>query len=512
MQNVTNLYDRFERSASIHSSACALEVDNYKLTYGELLAKVESTAIGILDASGRSAPRRIGLLAARSLETYVGYLAIQRLGCTAVPLNPAFPNARNITISEAAQLDLVLSEVESTIGFSMPQVNLRSVVEEPARRTPVSAKFVGLEDLAYILFTSGSTGTPKGVPVNHANVSANLDYVINRYKLGPGARMSQMFDTTFDVSVFDMFAAWGSGATLVVPTRNDVLAPVRFVASREITHWCSVPSVISFARRLRALRQGAMPSLKLSLFVGEPLTVQQAQAWQAAAPNSILENFYGPTELTITCAEYPLPKDQKEWTLTSNGTVPIGKIYPHMEHLIIDGNGKIANEGELCVRGPQRFPGYLNGADNFGRFYSFDVGVATPYDGRAPLTSYHWYRTGDRVIGVDGILVHLGRLDEQIKVKGYRVELGEIEAVIREYEGVIDAVVLAVPTADVEFDLEACYTGSLTDVGAVLDHLRLKLPSYMVPRRIMHLSELPLNGNGKIDRRAISQIMSSDVG
>lgn len=122
----------------------------------------------------------------------------------------------------------------------------------------------------------------------------------------PGSRVSQTFDLTFDLSVFDMFTAWGGGATLVVPSREDLLAPVRFVAEKRLTHWFSVPSMVSYAQRLRSLRPGSMPTLRWSLFCGEPLTTHQATAWQRAAPGGVVENLYGPTELTISCAEYRL--------------------------------------------------------------------------------------------------------------------------------------------------------------------------------------------------------------
>ncbi|PHX42000.1 peptide synthetase [Pseudomonas sp. NZIPFR-PS5] len=508
MIKTRTLYDWFASTVASHGAMNALEVDDECLTYDELAARVEVLAKELLLKVEGQVLRRIGLMAARSVATYVGYLAILRIGCTVVPLNPAFPMARNIAISETAQLDIVVSELENVEGFSMPVVSLIGARDTGLHLT---TRAVSPNDLAYILFTSGSTGTPKGVPISHLNISAYLDYVIARYELGPGARLSQMFDMTFDVSVFDMFATWGSGATLVVPTRNEVLAPVRFVNARQITHWCSVPSVISIAIRLRALRPDTMPSLRLSLFAGEPLTLKQAQAWQLAAPNSIVENFYGPTEVCITCANYRLPARQDDWPGTANGTVPIGTIYPHMEHVIINGSGERVNEGELCVRGPQRFPGYLNVSDNVLRFYDLNTGIAVAYDGETPLTNQHWYRTGDRVIDCQGVLVHQGRLDQQVKIRGYRVELGEIEAVLRGQVGVIDSVVIAVPGADAEIDLEAFYTGTHTDTTVLLDMLRLKLPPYMVPRKITALQEFPLNVNGKIDRHAISMLSTKEV-
>ncbi|HET6500051.1 MAG TPA: AMP-binding protein, partial [Amycolatopsis sp.] len=363
-------------------------------------------------------------------------------------------------------------------------------------------------DIAYILFTSGSTGAPKGVRIEHRNVNAYLEHVIPRYEAGPGARFSQFFDLTFDPSVYDMFTAWGSGATLVVPTRNDLLSPVRFVNSRRVTHWNSVPSVISFALRLRKLDPASMPTLRWSLFCGEPLTLQQAAAWQAAAPEAVLENIYGPTEMTVTCVEHRLPRERRDWARPANGTVPIGTVYSGLEAVVLDERGRPAAEGELCLRGPQRFPGYLDPADNTGRFVTFDGELASEHDGSATLTDGHWYRTGDRVGRHDGALVHLGRLDHQVKIRGYRVELGEIEAVLREQPGVADAVVLTFTGEKGEVELLAAYTGDRQDEDDLLAALSRALPGYMVPRTLTAFEAFPLNQNGKIDRRALSSALT----
>jgi amino acid adenylation domain-containing protein len=482
------MYQWFAESVARFGDHVALEIGDERLTYAELSDLADRIASVLV----RAKHERIGLLTARSVVTYAGYLAVQRLGATVVPLNPAFPEARNQAIIEAANLDQVLTE---GCDFASPA---RAIVP----RTPAP------QDVAYILFTSGSTGVPKGVPIQHRNVAAYLEHVIPAYEVGPGCRLSQTFDTNFDVSVFDMFVAWGSGATLVVPTRKQLLAPVRFVARGQITHWCSVPSIVSLAQRLRGLRPGSMPTLRKSAFIGEAYTLQQAQAWQAAAPNSALINLYGPTELTVSCTEYTLPTNRADWPHPVNGTVPIGVAYPDMEYAVLDEHGRRADEGELCFRGPQRFPGYLDPANNAGRFFHFDRDVAVCYDGSNPLTDHHWYRTGDRVRHLDGQLVHLGRLDHQVKVRGYRVELGEIEAVLRDQPGVRDAVVLALPGADGEAALEAVCTGASLDAAKQLAALRSRLPSYMVPRSVTFLDELPLNQNGKTDRQVLLSQLS----
>ncbi|WP_369799244.1 AMP-binding protein [Micromonospora sp. M42] len=214
---------------------------------------------------------------------------------------------------------------------------------------PPPAAPVAPDEVAYLLFTSGSTGRPKGVPIRHRNVDAFLTCCRDRYPVGPGDRLSQTFDLTFDPSVFDMFVAWGGGATLVVPQPDEVLTPVRFVNERRITHWFSVPSVVSLARRMRMLSPGAMPGLRHSLFAGEALTLEQARAWAAAAPGSVVENLYGPTELTVTCTGHRLPADPADWPATSNGTVPIGDAHPGLDAILRGEDGTVGGDDGSCA-------------------------------------------------------------------------------------------------------------------------------------------------------------------
>ncbi|RBJ01602.1 D-alanine--poly(phosphoribitol) ligase, partial [Micromonospora provocatoris] len=369
-------------------------------------------------------------------------------------------------------------------------VRLDGAPDVPPPAAPVTA-----DDVAYLLFTSGSTGRPKGVPIRHRNVDAFLAYCRDRYPVGPGDRLSQTFDLTFDPSVFDMFVAWGGGATLVVPQPDEVLTPVRFVNERRITHWFSVPSVVSLARRMRMLSPGAMPGLRHSLFAGEALTLEQARAWAAAAPGSVVENLYGPTELTVTCTGHRLPADPAAWPVTSNGTVPIGDAHPGLDAILRAEDGTVGgDDGELCVHGPQRFDGYLDPADDEGRFVT-DAGR-------------RYYRTGDRVRREHGTLVHHGRLDDQVKVRGYRIELGEIEMVLRGHPGVQDAVVLAFGAGD-DVSLRAVYTGADGITGELTRRCAERLPGYMVPARIHHVAALPTNANGKTDRRRTADLVGS---
>lgn len=462
------LYQWFTGSVERYPDHPAVEVNGAGLTYRALHACALAIAARIVAQHG-GPPRRIALLAARSLVAFAGYLAALRLGATVIPLNPSYPSERNRRICELAGADMVLADEPI-----LPQLG--------AERNGLAAKVLSLtdsevlssataseglppfqvtpDDIAYILFTSGSTGRPKGVPIRHRNLSPYISHSIARYNVGPECRMSHTFDLTFDPSVFDLFVTWGGGATLVAAQRTELLTPVDYLVNNQITHWFSAPSVVSVSAGLGNLPTGLVRSLRYSLFIGERLTYGQVQAWRAVAPESVIENVYGPTELTVACTEYRLPRDPTRWPVTSNDTVPIGPVFDYLDFLVLDEQHRHAAEGELCVRGPQRFSGYLDPADNVGRFLTYDGTHAALHDGTGELTDSHYYRTGDRVRLEAGGWVHLGRLDNQVKIRGYRVELGEIEATLCRHPNITQAVVIPLEHGT-DIELIGCYTGHL---------------------------------------------------
>ncbi|MGH3377208.1 MAG: AMP-binding protein, partial [Actinoallomurus sp.] len=275
------------------------------------------------------------------------------------------------------------------------------------------------------------------------------------------------------------------------PEQTELLTLADYLVGRRLTHWFSVPSAVSVGAELGGLPAEPVPGLRYSMFAGEQLTYGQADTWRALAPRSVIDNLFGPTELTVLCAEYRLPVDRRHWPETSNGTVPIGDVYTHLDHLIK------ADTGELCVRGSQRFDGYLDPRDDSGRFLD--------HHEAGPLTGEHYYRTGDRVRREAGALVHLGRLDNQVKIHGYRVELGELEAVLRRHPRVSQAAVIAIEHGE-ETELIACYTGEPVRRGELRRSLGGWLPIHLMPHRFLHLESMPLNANGKVDRGVLRDI------
>ncbi|WP_329585582.1 amino acid adenylation domain-containing protein [Kitasatospora sp. NBC_01250] len=529
------LYEWFARTVARQPHAPALEVGGSAYSYQELSRITDQLAGRILARHG-GPPQRVALLASRSLVAYAGYLAAQRLGAAVTPLNPEHPAVRNRAVCALAGTQLLIADRAGAERWQSadaePGPPLLALGDEELTGEPVAAlppyRTTG-DDLAYVLFTSGSTGRPKGVPIRHRNIAPYIAHNIARFELAPGDRASQTFDLTFDPSLFDLFVTWGAGATLVVPQRSDLLTPVTYLVERGITHWFSVPSLVSVSAALGNLPTGLVHALRYSIFAGEQLTYRQAEAWHAVAPGSVIANIYGPTELTVTVTEYRLPAERERWPQTSNDSVPIGPVHAHLDHLVLDEQGREAAEGELCVRGSQRFDGYLDPADNRGRFLSgagpaaatatptatatTTATAAAPADGPADdadePAADRYYRTGDRVRWEHGTLVHLGRLDNQVKVRGYRVELGEIETALRRHPGVAEAVVLAVPAAGGP-ELVACHTGEPLPRAGVKAWLRQRIPAHMVPRRFVHLAALPLNANGKIDRPALLRTLSPE--
>lgn len=495
------LWEWFATSVERFPGEPALEVADRTLTYRELHDLALVIAARIIDEHG-GVPARMGLLAAHSVIAYAGYLAGQRLGATVIPLNPGFPVERIATIHAMTEPEVLLTDESGAArlpsGAESTVVTLADDISPSGGELPPYRPAAG--DVAYIVFTSGSTGRPKGVPARHRNVSSYVDMMIDRYEVGPGCRMSNTYELTFDGTVFDMFVTWGGGATLVVPARGELLTPIDHIVNRRLTHWFSVPSVLSISAALGNVPDGAVTALRYCIFVGEPLTLRHCEAWRAVAPDTVIDNIYGPTELTVTCSAYRLPASPDDWPRTSNDTVPIGTIHDTLEYVVLGEDGRPADEGELCVRGPQRFDGYLDPADNTDRFVSYD----------GELTDAHFYRTGDRVRRESGYLLHLGRLDNQVKVRGYRIELGEVEAAMSRHPAVDEAVAVTVTRGD-ETELVGFHTGERLSPNDFMLWLRRRIPLYMVPRRFHHLDAWPLNVNGKTDRLALRALAAAEV-
>ena len=438
-------------------NAVAVEVAGESLSYADLYQRAAAIAVTLeqQDARGANAnpderPALTAVFGQRSTAVVTGILGILFRGDGYVPLNPTFPTDRTrsmlersgcraIVVDENAEKQIVevVTGIETPLLIIFPE---QTDVSELKAALP-NHQVLGTHDLesakewtpadvdpngiAYLLFTSGSTGIPKGVMVAHRNVNAFLDAMAERYAVTPDDRLSQTFELTFDLSVFDLFLAWECGARVCIPTQAQKMLPAKYIQDSGITIWFSVPSTAVMMSKLRMLKPGAYPSLRWSLFCGEALPAEIVERFVEAAPNSTAENLYGPTELTIACTLYrwDTKRSPGECEL---GLVPIGAPYPGMEVLVVDEDLQPVAEGEtgeLLMTGLQLTPGYWRDAERTDAAYTVPPGEDRLF-----------YRTGDRVRRCQGKspMVYLGRLDNQIKIQGYRVELGEVEAAIRD--------------------------------------------------------------------------------
>lgn len=517
MSTTPTLYDWFAESARRHPDNLALRAGGVDLSYRQLAAATARLADDIL-AQGGVRPVRMGVFVSRTTGTYVAYLAALRLGVTVVPLNTDFPPARHERIVRTAGVDLLLhtaadaelaGAVAARTGAAAREVPDGYRSRERADGTgPADAYAANVDDFAYIVFTSGSTGTPLGVPIRHRNVAHWLPYVLDFFEAGPDIRVSQTSDLAWDLSVWNVWVPWATSGALVVPERTELLVPSRHIHDDGITHWFSTPSSIITARMLGDLEPGTMPGLRWSLFGGEPLTLDKARAWRDAAPHSVIANVYGPTETTVTCLTYRAPADPAEWPRAALGALPLGPAYPTVECAVMDDDGRPADEGELLIRGPQRFDGYLDPADDVGRFTRWR-GDRWRMEEREPLTGEHWYRTGDRVRRHEDGYVYLGRMDNQVKVNGYRIETGEIEAVLRMHDAVDEAAVVPWHAEDGTVELAAFFVGDRVRQDELEGFPAEQLPNYMIPRQFSWIGRFPHNVNGKIDRRRLVDLALS---
>jgi len=524
--NDTLLIRGFLDSAHRFGKQPALDIDNRQTTYNELLLIAEKIA-ALISSNTQPSQNFVGVLADRSLAAYSGILGAQLAGKAYVPLNHKFPTERTAYMTGFASVDTfivgqecyeyfvsLLSKISQKITAIFPEtLNLQTLQEEYPQHTFFNGNDVQAvhkdvihvnataDSTAYLLFTSGSTGRPKAVPISNHNATAYIDYIFGLYDFSHEDRFYQVSDLTFDLSVQDIFLCWKAGACLCAPKDNTLAAIPRFIKEKKLTVWLFVPSASLLFSKMRLLKPNAFPSLRYSMFCGEALPETTAAVWQAAAPNSVVINLYGPTETTVAIAHYQWNKNREENNCI-NGIVPLGKVFTTQHYCIVDESltplekGQV---GELCLSGPQVCKGYFRSSQNDEKSF-----IKIP-----SLSDDTWYRTGDRVMAdQDDCLYFFGRNDSELKIKGYRVNLLEIDHAIGNFcsNAVVATVALADRDSGTNFMVTfISYTDkeNKLDETAVLNKCKQILPHYMLPERIFFIDEMPLNSNGKIDRNAL---------
>lgn len=514
MPNKTNTrlcIQGFDQSAEKFADRNALEIKDKVFSYREL--RKSSLAIASTLQTSSDAPL-CGIMAYRSLAAYSGILGAMYAGKTYVPLNPRFPLERTremilhsglkdviVGMECLAYMLKLVSELKHPLRIYLLEDN-GILFSEPHKVIKVES-LAGNEipepdvrdaDIAYLLYTSGSTGKPKGVPVSHKNLSAYLDHINTNYHFKPEDRFSQTFDLTFDLSVHDLFVCLTNGACLIVPSNDTPFAWSKYIQEKKISVWFSVPSLAVMLDKMRLLKAGAFSSLRLSFFCGEALKVDTALKWKKAAPDSEVINLYGPSEATIAISEYLLKEKGNNQEI--NGILSIGRIFPQQEHQIVDEDGmqlKPGEKGELLLSGSQLIDGYFKDEEITQKTF-------------ITLNNKKWYRTGDLAVeSKNGNICFLGRLDSEVKISGYRVNLHEIEHLLREKLGLESVAAFHAPHSGRAGRLLLFYSHAGTDEKLVFETCQDMLPWYMVPEKLIFVPDFIYNSNGKIDRKKLIQ-------
>ncbi|WP_148713627.1 non-ribosomal peptide synthetase [Chitinolyticbacter meiyuanensis] len=499
------LHRLFEHHAASRPDAPALRCEDAALDYAELNRRANRLAHRLI-ALGVRPEVRVGLAVARSVELVVGLLAILKAGGAYVPLDPTYPQERLDYMAQDSGIALLLTQHELAPRFADQaglQVLAMDTLDLAAESTDNPGVTVAGANLAYVIYTSGSTGRPKGAQLTHDNVTRLLSATAPWFGFGPGDSWTLFHAYAFDFSVWEIFGALCSGGRLVVVPYWVSRSPEDFLAllvRERITVLNQTPS--AFGQLAHAVEVvGGRPELALRyvIFGGEALEPETLRGWFARFGDDTpqLINMYGITETTVHVTYRRITSAD-----LGAGRSPVGVAIPDLGVRVLDGALNpvpIGVPGELYVSGAGLARGYL---DRPG--LSAERFVADPFD----ALGGRLYRSGDLARWrAAGELEYLGRIDHQLKIRGFRIELGEIEAQLLVQPAVREAVVLARP-AVAGPELVAYVSAQrdhAPDIAVLRTALAQSLPDYMVPARFVVLDALPLNANGKVDRKALPE-------
>ncbi|MBL1175482.1 amino acid adenylation domain-containing protein [Pantanalinema sp. GBBB05] len=501
-----SIHSLFEAQVQRSPEAVAAISAATALTYQELNERANQLA-RYLQTLGVGAETLVGICVERSLDMLVGLLAILKAGGAYVPLDPAYPQERLAWMMADSQLSFLLAQTHTLSVIpehSAKVICLDTEWQTIAQFSSENLLPVSPYDLAYIIYTSGSTGKPKGVMIEHQSLVNYVQAAIVTYELKASDRVLQFASISFDASAEEIYPCLCVGATLILRTDLMLASVATFLQTCQDWQLTTLSLPTAYWHQLTiALETEALTlptTLRLVIIGGEKALPVRVAAWQQQVGQSVrLLNTYGPTESTVVATVYDLA--QFEPLLTS-GEVPIGKPLPNIEVYLLDHDRQpvaSGTVGELYLGGAGLARGYLNRADlTSEKFIAYSL---------PEQPSIRLYRTGDLVRSLpDGNLEYLGRIDQQVKIRGFRIELGEIETSLAQHPEVREAVVIDRESNTGEKYLVGYVVLHQQGVLTTLElrqHLKQKLPAYMIPTIFVLLEALPLTANGKIDRNTL---------
>lgn len=482
----------------------AYESQGSSLTYKELWEQSDRLALFILEkfaeASGKGEDEEethkpIVVFGHKRPEMLVSFLACAKAGHPYCPVDTSMPESRIKDILQAVGTHIVLA----TEPLDAPEFQVVSVPEvlatahadgEQVPAVRLREQWLRSEDVFYIIFTSGSTGKPKGVKITCENLSRFTDWSEGFFE--KGARVMNQAPFSFDLSVMDTYTSMTRGCSLYgLPKemQKECSETLEFIQDKKIQHMVSTPSFVNMLLADQNFNEEAFPNLKQFLFCGEKLTEETVKRIYQRFPNVRVINTYGPTESTVAVTSVEITKEMAD----SEDDIPIGVVKP--------GSQIIIEDEEIIICGDTVSPGYFKDEEKTRNAFFEKDGTRC-------------YKTGDKGYFKGDMLYYIGRKDNQIKLHGYRIELGDIEANLVGIDGITEAVVMpkvkdGAIRSLTAFVVRSADESDLTfqEAKAIKQKLSEKLPAYMIPKKIRAISEMPRNINGKADRKKLEQLL-----
>ena len=516
-----------ERAARTRPESVAVVDETGSYTYRELeamservgsallemqttLADASDTAVAPAPATAPTRPQPVAIFMEKSAHMLAAFLGTLMAGGFYVPVDPGTPAERAASIfgtlssDSATPLVIANKETSEAAHACFPAARIFTVEEllVHSRNTEaLAAQARALVDTtpAYVLFTSGSTGTPKGVAVSHRAICGFIDGFVETFDIRAHDIMGNQAPFDFDISVKDIYGSLAAGATLAILPRRLFSAPAELVEAlreRQVTVLVWAVAALCLVSSLHALDGGELPNIRLVLFSGEVMPQPHLVRWMQKLPDATFANLYGPTEVTCNCLYHVVDRNR-----AYPGSLPLGNAFPNRRVLVLDEAGhpvtKPGQEGELYVGGPDIALGYYGDRKRTEAAF-----VQNPLAHALPETLY---KTGDRVsVGEGGELFFCGRIDNQIKHLGHRIELEEIDAAFEREPGVERC---RCAYDEDRHRIYAFYEGT-AEGRELRAAVAKRLPIPLVPARAICVDAMPLTKNGKVDRRALLALVT----